>query len=204
MVGFGGMSPLDAALALAAGYLAGSIPTGFLVARAKGVDITKAGSGNIGATNVARTLGKRFGALVLLVDASKGFVPVLLARRAWLDVEGGPLVVAGVGALAIVGHVFPLWLRLRGGKGVATGFGVFLALEPVAALLALALWASVVATFHIASVGSLLAATTIPFVVWLRDAPSPFVALALASWTLVVIRHRGNIRRLLRHEERNV
>src|SRR5262249_23957567 len=113
--------------AVLAGYLVGTLPTGLLVARARGVDIRTVGSGNIGATNVARALGKKLGGLVLAVDALKGFLPTFLAARAGL----APEIVAAVGLATILGHIFPLWLRFRGGKGVATGLGVFLAVAPV-------------------------------------------------------------------------
>lgn len=198
------MTPLEAAAAVVAGYLCGSIPTGVLVARARGVDLTKVGSGNIGATNVARALGKKSGAFVLLVDALKGFAPVFAAKRLWLDVPHGPTVIAAVGLCAILGHVFPVWLRLRGGKGVATALGVFLALSPLAAGVSVALFAAIYAAKRISSVGSLAAATAMPITLALLRAPAAFLILALFGWLLIVIRHRGNIRRLLRHEETRI
>ncbi len=191
-------------LALGAGYLAGSLPTGVLVARARGVDITSAGSGNIGATNVARVLGKKLGALVLLVDALKGFGPVLGARVLFGAEPEGPWVVAGVGLAAVLGHVFPVWLRLRGGKGVATALGVFLALAPLAAGVAFALYAGLYAVFRISSVGSLAGATAVPLILYLQRAPLAYVVLAVAGWLLILVRHRANIRRLLRREESRV
>jgi acyl phosphate:glycerol-3-phosphate acyltransferase len=185
--------------AVLAGYLAGSLPTGVIVARARGIDIRAAGSGNIGATNVARTLGKPLGALVLALDALKGFLPVfLMATRlpdGWL---------ALVGLAAILGHVFPVWLRFRGGKGVATGLGVFAALAPLPALAAVAAYVLVVATSRISSLGSLTATSTLLVGMLLSRHSPPQIALALAVWLLIVIRHRENIRRLLRREERKV
>src|SRR5688500_11562142 len=118
------------AAAVVGSYLAGSIPFGLVVARARGVDIRAVGSKNIGATNVARALGKKLGALVLFLDALKGLLPTLVARHA-LHLDDN--LVALVGLAAILGHVFPVWLRFRGGKGVATALGVFAALTPVAA-----------------------------------------------------------------------
>jgi glycerol-3-phosphate acyltransferase PlsY len=186
---------------LALGYLAGSFPTGVVVARIRGVDITHVGSGNIGATNVARALGKKLGALVLLVDAAKGFAPVYLARLVWhLPDE----VVAGVALLAILGHVFPVWLKFKGGKGVATGLGAFLALDPVAAAIAVGVWLMLYGLFRISSLGSLVAAISIPLTMAVRNAPRPYLVLAGIVLALVLFRHRGNIRRLLKHEESKV
>lgn len=198
------LTPLAAAILLACAYLAGSIPTGVIVARAKGVDLTKVGSGNIGATNVARTLGKKTGAVVLIFDALKGLAPVLVARASWIDEPRGPLVIAGAGLLAILGHVFPVWLKFRGGKGVATGLGVFLGIAPVAALVAVALFAIVYAAKRISSLGSLTAVTAMPIVMWILHEPGPFIALAVVGWALIVFRHRGNIMRLVRREESKV
>jgi len=198
------MSPFVAAGAIAAGYLAGSIPTGYLVARARGVDIRAVGSGNIGATNVARTLGKTLGALVLVADAAKGFVPALLARFAWRHASGGPEVIASIAIAAILGHMFPVWLKFRGGKGVATGLGVFLALAPLPALLAAVTYAALYAAFRISSVGSLAAATVLLVTMLVGGFPLPFVILAANAWLLIVVKHRDNIRRLLRREERKV
>jgi acyl phosphate:glycerol-3-phosphate acyltransferase len=189
------------ALWLALGYLAGSFPTGVLVARLRGVDITHVGSGNIGATNVARALGKKLGAVVLLVDAAKGFAPVWVAVHV-LHLDHA--VVAGIGALAILGHVFPVWLKFRGGKGVATGLGVFLALDPLAAAVAVVVWVALYAIFRISSLGSMMASTSIPITMAFRHAPRPYLALAAAVLALVLFRHRGNIVRLVRRQETKV
>jgi glycerol-3-phosphate acyltransferase PlsY len=185
--------------AVLASYLSGSIPTGFLVARARGVDIRTAGSGNIGATNVARTLGKPLGALVLLVDALKGFVPVALAAPRLTDGW-----VALVGLAAILGHVFPVWLRFRGGKGVATGLGVFTAVAPLPTLAAVGAYLLVVATTRISSLGSLVAMSALLVGMIIDGQAAPRLALGVAAGLLIVIRHRENIRRLLRSEERKV
>jgi len=193
-------SPLAVAGAILAGYLAGTLPTGVLVARWKGVDIRQVGSGNIGATNVARTLGKPLGALVLAVDALKGFLP------AWGAIRLGapPWVVALVGLAAILGHVLPVWLRFRGGKGVATAFGVFLAVAPVAALCSFALYFGIYLAFRISSLGSLASSTAMVGAMLATGRPTPYVALATAAWLLILFRHRGNIRRLIRREERKI
>jgi glycerol-3-phosphate acyltransferase PlsY len=182
---------------LAGSYLLGSIPTGLLVARARGVDIRAVGSGNIGATNVSRTLGKKLGALVLFLDALKGLIPVLVAR--WLHFPDE--LAAAVGLAAIVGHVFPVWLRFRGGKGVATGLGVFAGLSPIPAAAAVLVYLAVVLVTRISSVGSLLAATALLAAMAIVEEPPPTLLLGAAVWALILVRHRGNIRRLLRREE---
>jgi glycerol-3-phosphate acyltransferase PlsY len=183
----------------AAAYLAGSIPFGLLIARAGGVDIRAAGSGNIGATNVARVLGKPLGVLVLVLDAAKGFGPTFAALRL-----AGPRVAAIAGILAIVGHVFPVWLRFRGGKGVATGLGVFLALAPMEAGVSVAVYAVVVGIGRISSVGSLCAGAALLGAMYAWSEPPEILALGGAAFALIVWRHRGNIGRLLRREEKRV
>jgi acyl phosphate:glycerol-3-phosphate acyltransferase len=187
------------ALAVIGAYLSGTIPTGLLVARARGVDIRTVGSGNIGATNVARALGKKWGAFVLVLDALKGFAPVMLAAprvpEPWL---------AAVGIAAILGHVFPVWLRFRGGKGVATALGVFIALAPIAAACGVVVYAGVYAATRISSVGSLLATTVMLGVMVATHQSASRLALAVAAWLLIVVRHRDNIRRLIRREEKKL
>ena len=195
------MSPLLVTAALVVAYLSGSVPFGLLVARARGVDVRAVGSGNIGATNVARALGRKTGALVLFLDALKGFLPVFAVRHFW---PGLPLVAAGAGLFAILGHVFPIWLKLHGGKGVATGLGVFLALSPVATAVAALVFFAVYATKRIVSVGSLAAATALPVAMVVLQEPVAYVALGAAVWLLVMVRHRSNIQRLLRREERKL
>jgi acyl phosphate:glycerol-3-phosphate acyltransferase len=186
-----------AVAALIGSYLLGTIPNGLLVARARGIDIRTVGSGNIGATNVARALGKKLGFLVLFLDALKGFVPTFLALRAGLADE----IVAGVGLAAILGHVFPIWLRFRGGKGVATGLGVFLALAPVAALISVVSYALIVLVTRISSLGSLVGATALIIGMVVTARPPVVLALAVAAWLIVVIRHRANIVRIIRGKE---
>ncbi len=185
--------------AIVASYLIGSLPTGLLVARARGVDIRALGSGNIGATNVARTLGKKLGALVLLIDALKGFVPVLVAGR-WLD----EVALAAVGLAAILGHVFPVWLRFRGGKGVATALGVFAALAPIPAAAAVLVYLVAFLITRISSVGSLLAATALLAGMVIAREPPAWLALGGAVWLLILVRHRDNLRRLFRRQEGKV
>jgi glycerol-3-phosphate acyltransferase PlsY len=180
-------------------YLAGSIPFGVLVARAKGVDLRKVGSGNIGATNVARALGKAWAIAVLLGDAAKGFGPVWLGRR--LGLPAAAMALAGLSA--IVGHMFSLFLRGRGGKGVATSLGVALALSPVAALLGFGVYVALFVATRLSSLGSLLGVWTFSLFFIFHDAPpAPLVGLAIGGAALVTLRHRQNIARLFRGEEK--
>jgi len=194
------MNPLLPSIGLCVGaYLAGSIPFGVLVARAKGVDLRQVGSGNIGATNVARALGKGWAIAVLLGDAAKGFVPVWLGRRLGFPAAA----VALAGLAAIVGHMFTLFLRGRGGKGVATSLGVALALSPTAALIGFGVYLALFTATRLSSLGSLLGVWTFSLFFTFHDAPpAPLVGLALAGAALVTLRHRQNIGRLLRGEEK--
>jgi glycerol-3-phosphate acyltransferase PlsY len=188
-----------AILLCVAAYVAGSIPFGMVFARMKGVDLRAVGSGNIGATNVARAMGKGWAITVLICDAAKGFVPVMVGRR--MGLPPGPIAAAGLAA--IVGHMFTIFLRGRGGKGVATSLGVALALSPVAALTGFGVYIVVFLITHLSSLGSLLGVWTfsIGFVVWQRP-PWPLWVLALGGAALVTLRHRQNIGRLLRGEEK--
>jgi glycerol-3-phosphate acyltransferase PlsY len=192
---------LSATILCLAAYLGGSIPTGLLVARARGVDLRGVGSGNIGATNVARALGRGFAIAVLLGDALKGFVPVFVGRRLLPPLP--PAAVALAGLAAIVGHMFTVFLRGRGGKGVATSLGVALAISPPAALCGFALYVVVYLTLRISSVGSLLGIWSFPaFAALFGGVPRPYLALSIGTALLVTLRHRANIARLLRGEEK--
>jgi acyl phosphate:glycerol-3-phosphate acyltransferase len=187
-------------LLLASGaYVLGSIPFGVLVARAKGVDLRAVGSGNIGATNVARALGKGWAVAVLIADAAKGFLPVWLGARLTMPTWA----IALAGFLAIAGHMFTLFLRGRGGKGVATSLGVALALSPVAASIGLAVYVLVFAATRLSSLGSLLGVWTFSLTFVLTARPAlPLAALAIVGGALVTLRHRQNIGRLVRGEEK--
>ncbi|HVP59312.1 MAG TPA: glycerol-3-phosphate 1-O-acyltransferase PlsY [Myxococcaceae bacterium] len=184
------------------GYLSGSIPFGLLLVRAAhGVDVRQRGSGNIGATNVARVAGKGLGALVLLLDALKGALPVLLARA----VAPSPVVPAAVGLAAVAGHVAPPWLGFRGGKGVATALGVLAVLAPRAALAGALTYAVVLAALRVSSVGSLLAGLVAVGVAWLVPGTPPTAAVLTSMLFLAMLwTHRGNIGRLLRRGEPRV
>jgi glycerol-3-phosphate acyltransferase PlsY len=189
-------------LVLGGAYLLGSVPFGVLVARAfdRGIDLRKTGSGNIGATNVARTLGKGAGALTLLLDAAKGSAAVLLAAAA--APSGDALLPSLAGGAAFLGHVFPVWLRFRGGKGVATALGVVLALSPGAAGILFLLFAAAFAATRYVSLGSLVAAAGLAPAMLLLRAPAPWIALSAGIGAMVFWTHRENIRRLIAGEER--
>ena len=174
-------------------YLLGSIPFGYLIVRGKsGADIRETGSGGTGATNVSRRAGKAAGVLTLLLDAAKGCVAVLIARA----VSGEDWVIAAAAIAALVGHIFPLWLGFRGGKGVATGVGIFLVLAPIALLCAGIVFVAVVVLTRYVSLGSLTAAALIPVLVWLQSDSQSLVVAAVAGALLIVFAHRGNIQRL--------
>lgn len=192
-----------AAVALVAlGYLSGSVPYGLLVVRAlKGVDVRAQGSGNIGATNVGRVAGPAVGVSVLLLDALKGALPVLLARA----IAPGSQLPVWVGLAAFVGHVAPVWLGFRGGKGVATALGVLAVLAPWAAAAGALTYALVFALFRVSSVGSLLGGVAAVAVAWLcPGTPRPAAWLTTALFGLLLWTHRGNLGRLVRRVEPRV
>lgn len=181
-----------------AAYLCGSIPFGLLIARAaSGKDVRSVGSGNIGATNVARAAGKPAAILTLVLDALKGFAPVWLAASA---PSAPPMLGPGCAFAAVLGHCYPVWLRFRGGKGVATGLGVSLALAPWAALAGAAVWLVLYKLFRISSVGSLAGVAVALGTAALTANRYAVYGLAGVS-LLIVFRHRANIRRLLERRE---
>ena len=179
-------------------YLLGSIPTGLVLSRAlAGKDPRQQGSRNIGATNVMRTAGKALGIITLLGDVLKGLIPVVIAQ--WLVKEA--YWVAGTGLAAFLGHCFPIYLRFKGGKGVATALGIFLPLAPLAVVFDIFFFAGVVATSRIVSVGSLLGAAAMPVLIWLLGYPLPSVILGICVAALIIYRHKENIQRLLSGRE---
>lgn len=185
---------MTTALLVALGYLIGSVPFAFLVARrAGGVDIRRVGSGNVGATNVFRIAGMRAAAWTAVFDVSKGAVAV---AAAWWAGGSGPMA-AAAGVAAIAGHIYPVWLRCRGGKGVATSFGVFVVLAPVAAVGALAIFAAVVCMTRYVSVGSMAAAISLGPLVYAASSSMILTWAALGSGCLVLFTHRQNVARLL-------
>lgn len=200
------MRPL---LVLIAAYLLGSIPFGYLLVRAKeGSDIRETGSGGTGATNVTRRAGKLAGVVTLLLDAAKGVLVVYLARRYLTPDAMMNWWIAGAGIMAIVGHIFPVWLGFRGGKGVATGVGVFLSLSPLGVAGAGLIFVVIVWATRYVSLGSIVAVIAFPFCVWLLSifvVPVPalkeILVTAAVGGSLIVFMHRENIGRLARGTE---
>lgn len=185
---------------LLAAYVLGSIPTSYIVGRAaRGVDLREHGSGNLGATNAFRVLGWRLAVPVLVVDVAKGWAPAHLFPL-W-DGQSAPEWALAYGAAAVLGHVFSVWVGFRGGKGVATGAGVFLALAPAALLAGFVVWVVLVLATRIVSVASIAAALVVPVAVLLTLGAGPVLWLAIALALFVLYAHRANVRRLLRGEE---
>src|SRR5262245_38399034 len=180
-------------LMITLGFAAGSVPWGVIVAKQRGVDIRQKGSGNIGATNVARVLGLANGLLVLLLDSAKGWLITLAAAR----FDGDPWVVAATGFAAILGHCFSPLLGGKGGKGVATALGVFVIVSPATALVAVSVFLVVAGRTRIPALGSLGGVTSATIYAFVTSAPTPVEMLALATTLLLVYTHRGNIARLL-------
>ncbi len=183
---------MNEAIAVAVAYLLGSVPFAYLAGLSRGVDIRTVGSKNVGATNVFRTLGRTIGITVMALDIAKGAVAVVVAHA--LTDQPWPLVAAGA---AILGHVFPVWLRFRGGKGVAVAGGAVLALAPVPALLVILIWFVIVAATRYVSLGSITAAVAFPILVLAFGEPWPTVVFSALAGAAVVVKHRANIRRLL-------
>jgi glycerol-3-phosphate acyltransferase PlsY len=174
-------------------YLMGSVPSGYLLGKMSGIDVRSVGSGNIGATNVVRALGKGRGGLTLLADAAKGYLPVFVALRLEFDAAA----IALIAIAAFLGHLYPLFLNFQGGKGVATAMGALLALAPTATLVLVVVFAVAVLVSRIVSLGAIAAAMAAPLVLWLFSQSLVFAAMGLFLGAMVILRHRGNIRRLL-------
>lgn len=198
-------------IAVAAAYLVGAIPFGLIVARiAKGIDIRTLGSGNIGATNVGRVLGAKWGVFVLILDAFKGGLPTYLFPLVALGADDPNVLHLRIacGMAAVVGHMFPCWIRFRGGKGVATALGVILVVAPLATAVAFGGFVLAFAVMRIVSLSSILAAITFFVAVMWQLWPHPFseqawsaAVFAIAIPLLIIARHRSNIGRLLRGDE---
>jgi len=190
------MSPL---LPIVTGaYLLGSIPFSFLVARAFGVDVRRVGSGNVGATNVLRSAGRRAGALALALDGAKGLLAVVLAARLAPTSTMAPALAA---VAAVFGHMYPVWLRFVGGKGVATGLGAFAPLAPLAAAGGVAAFVLTLLATRIVSVSSIVGASTLATLVFVARGATPVAWAAAFTVTLVIVKHRSNVRRLWRGTE---
>jgi glycerol-3-phosphate acyltransferase PlsY len=182
---------------LVGGYLLGSIPFGVIATRLGGAgDIRSVGSGNIGATNVLRTGRKDLAALTLIGDIGKGVVAVLIARAVWGDTAG-----AVAGGAAFLGHLYPVWLKFQGGKGVATFFGIMLAVAWPVGVLAALTWIATAVVMRISSLSALVAAALAPLYALATDQPPAVVALAVFTGVLIYVRHAPNIQRLLKGQE---
>jgi len=180
------------------GYLLGSVPTGIIVVRFfKGVDPRTAGSKNIGATNVGRTSGRAPGLLTLAGDILKGSIPPLLA----IKLNGGPLTASLAGFSAFFGHLFPLFLNFRGGKGVATACGVFLVISPVSLILSLPVFVLLLLTTGYVSVGSIGAALAMPLYLYFLGMGPVYTVLGVVIGVLIIYTHRDNIKRIIKGEE---
>jgi acyl phosphate:glycerol-3-phosphate acyltransferase len=190
---------LTVLLLVATAYFIGSVPFALILARRLGTgDLRRIGSGNLGAANVLRTSGVRAGVTVMLLDVAKGAGSVMLVQR----FDSGAAAVAGLAA--IIGHVFPVWLRFRGGKGVATACGVFSILTPLAVGPSLAVFLSAVWMTRYISVGSILASVALPPIAYATGSPAPVLAAALAASALILIRHRTNLARVLAGTEQRI
>ncbi|HET7694068.1 MAG TPA: glycerol-3-phosphate 1-O-acyltransferase PlsY [Vicinamibacterales bacterium] len=180
------------------GYAIGSVPFAFLLARRAGVDVRVAGSGNVGAANVVRTSGLHLGVTVMTLDIVKGAATVLAAYAAVGSVPS----MAAAGAAAVVGHIYPVWLRFHGGKGVAVAAGAFAVLAPVATVVATLVFAAAVVFTRVVSLGSVAATVTLPTAAWIAGAPTSVLLAATGIAALILFRHRANVRRIARGTER--
>src|SRR5436190_3074115 len=193
------------------GYFLGSIPSGFLMAKTRGIDIRATGSGNIGATNVFRALGTPAGVLVLLADALKGWTAVAIVAPLmcdWTYAAASPQarewfrIVAGLAA--VLGHNYTCWLYFKGGKGIATSAGVLVALVPWALLIILCVWIIVFALSRYVSLASIAASATLPFATWLTGCSSTLIIITSAMTVLAIYKHKSNIQRLLQGTENRI
>jgi acyl phosphate:glycerol-3-phosphate acyltransferase len=182
------------------GYLAGSVPFAYLLARLKGIDVRIAGSGNVGAANVLRTTGPWRGVIVMSLDVAKGIGAVAIAQM----LAGGTALIALTGAAAVVGHIYPVWLRFHGGKGVAVAAGVFTVLSPGATAVAVGLFFVIAWITRYVSLASMAATIALPPAAWIVGAPLSVVLVAAGTAVLILFRHRSNWSRLRRGTERRM
>jgi glycerol-3-phosphate acyltransferase PlsY len=189
-------------------YLLGSVPTGFLIAKARGLDIRTTGSGNIGATNVVRQFGIGSGMIVLLADVFKGWLAVAVVAHLfwnWFEPGSGSAtqerfeIIAGIAA--VLGHNFTCWLNFKGGKGIATSAGVLLALVPLSLLIIFCVWVVVFAASRYVSLASICASLALPFATWLTGQSTTLIAVTSAMSALAVFKHKSNIERLIKGTE---
>jgi glycerol-3-phosphate acyltransferase PlsY len=191
---------MNAVLAVTLGYLVGSIPFAYLLSRRHGIDLRRAGSGNVGASNVLRTTGVWAAVLAMMLDGVKGTLAVLMAQL----LSGSLIATVAAAFASILGHVYPVWLRFRGGKGVATAAGAFALLAPEAMGIAAAVFLITVILTRFISVGSIAGALTLVIVAGITDVPGVVAIGATASTLIIVYRHRGNLTRLVAGTERRI
>lgn len=178
-------------------YLIGSVPVGIILSKIRGVDPRKTGSGNIGATNVMRAAGKVFGVITLAGDIVKGLVPTALA----IHYKQPYLVVAAIGLATFLGHLFPVYLRFRGGKGVATALGVYLAISPCAIMVSIFVFILTLVKWRFVSLGSLTGTALVPITLIVLHEPFEYICLSLIIGILIFIKHKDNIKRLVEGNE---
>lgn len=193
-------------IAIILAYLIGSIPTSYIVGRlTKGIDIRKYGSGNVGATNTLRVLGKRMGALVLLTDMAKGALCIIILPAVFSNGQLSlPVLKAFIAASVIFGHIWTIFLRFKGGKGVATTCGVFLTLSTLPALIGILIWLFVVILSKYVSLSSLVMAGSLPFLMLVFHRPYPYTLLSIFIFIVVIYTHRNNIKRLISGTENKI
>jgi acyl phosphate:glycerol-3-phosphate acyltransferase len=191
---------METAALLLASYLLGSIPFGLIAAKIKGIDVTRTGSGNIGATNVFRSVGKLYGIAVFILDMAKGYVPVTLAA----STGQGPFIVMLCGILAIAGHMFSPFMKFKGGKGVATGLGVILGIAPRLFILSFALGLVIIAATGYVSLASVTGSLFLSILMSRSGQPLPYVWMVFLITAFIVIKHIPNIRRLLNGTENKI
>ena len=195
-------------LVIIAGYILGSLPFSFWLGKFRGVDLRRVGSGNVGATNLARTVGTEWGLIAFVLDLGKGLIAVILAGYICnlLKTSGTSLSILKIigGISSIIGHNWSMWIRFKGGKGVATSAGVFLGLAPVSLLLAMAVWLVVLVLFRYVSLASIIASISLPLWMWSGIGGKPALPIIIFSCIvsiLLIIRHRSNIKRLIQGRE---
>jgi glycerol-3-phosphate acyltransferase PlsY len=191
---------MDAAVAVALGYLVGSVPFAYLLARRRGIDLRETGSGNVGAANVLRTSGPGNAAAAMCLDATKGALAVFLAQR----LGAGAATAVAAGLAAVIGHIYPVWLGFRGGKGVATAAGAFAVLAPAGMLIASTAFVAAVCVTRYVSVGSVVGAVSFVMATAAGDAPVPVSIGATGAALMIVHRHRANLARVMAGTERRI
>lgn len=184
-----------------AGYLIGSIPFGLVLGKCLGVDVRASGSGNIGATNVNRLLGRKMGAITLIADAGKAVLPMMAASKILGGEPNAQFWVAATGGAAFLGHLYPLYLKFKGGKGVATALGIFFYVQPLAVALCIVVFVVVVRIWGYVSLGSLIAAALMPLLVFAWEGAGHKAYLAVLVAVLIWLKHTTNIKRLLNQQE---